>query len=390
MIQRVADNTSPKGDDGDKQRLLSYAGNLKLACWGRSKAPLLRFMEACHAHCEDVFRPTLKVYVQRHRTDQWQLASFRSLRQLSTISMDSQVRDGLLKDINSFHGPYTLQWYRNRGIPHRRGYLFWGEPGTGKTSLAMALASYFELPLYLIDPTSIDNAELWAMFDKLPQKCFVLIEDIDSAGISREHMRQEQPEYSWRPSISLSGLLNAIDGPVSQEGRILIMTSNNPEHLDKALIRPGRVDKVIYMGYCPRLTASSLFSRIMGDSDDAEGGAVEGALAKLADDFSQEIPLDKISPAEVQGFLLEHTNEPAEAIRLAAEWAAGVIAERGRSEKMEQEAQKASEERRAARVKTEDLVDAMGQMMLQNKKMVSAPSWLGAAGSKLKTVVRGK
>merc|ERR1711976_778216 len=50
-------------------------------------------------------------------------------------------------------------------------------------------------------------------------------------------------------ALSLSGLLNVLDGVVDTPGRLVIMTSNHPEMLDPALIRPGRVDKKLMLGY---------------------------------------------------------------------------------------------------------------------------------------------
>ncbi|CAN0389181.1 unnamed protein product, partial [Ectocarpus sp. 13 AM-2016] len=47
----------------------------------------------------------------------------------------------------------------------------------------------------------------------------------------------------------VQGLLNVLDGVVDTPGRIVIMTTNHPESLDAALIRPGRIDKKIYLGY---------------------------------------------------------------------------------------------------------------------------------------------
>lgn len=54
---------------------------------------------------------------------------------------------------------------------------------------------------------------------------------------------------NWRPSFVMQGLLNVLDGVVDTPGRIVIMTTNHPETLDAALIRPGRIDKKIYLGY---------------------------------------------------------------------------------------------------------------------------------------------
>lgn len=136
-------------------------------------------------------------------------------------------------------------FYTECGIPYRRGYLFYGPPGTGKSSLSAAIAGHLKCDLYMINLSSNDvsDGKLQSLFLALPRKCVVLIEDIDSAGIDREQPRNQQAPPPLTPGaihpahmalmtpspaksrVTLSGLLNAIDGNASQEGRLLIMVS---------------------------------------------------------------------------------------------------------------------------------------------------------------------
>lgn len=76
-------------------------------------------------------------------------------------------------------------------------------------------------------------------------------------GWEEEPEREEKEEslIPARDKLNLSGLLNVIDGVVDSPGRVLVMTSNHPEKLDPALIRPGRINKRLHLGY---VTAETL------------------------------------------------------------------------------------------------------------------------------------
>jgi chaperone BCS1 len=223
-------------------------------------------------------------------------------------------------------------------VPYRRGYLFYGPPGTGKTSMCLALAGHFKLELYTLSGTGVKDDELGKMFAALPPKCLILLEDIDSAGITRERMGEPKKKaHAARSGITLSGLLNAFDGTTSQEGRVLVLTSNTPDTLDRALVRPGRIDRQVYFGPVSRACARNIFLRMFA-SDAGKGAGSKGAdaadqhpvwraqpgvgeheLSALADRFAEQVPEARVSPAELQGFLLDH-KRPAEAVERVGGW----------------------------------------------------------------------
>jgi chaperone BCS1 len=94
-----------------------------------------------------------------------------------------------------------------------------------------------------------------------------------------------------RNMVTLSGLLNAIDGNASQEGRLLIMTSNNPDALDSALTRPGRIDKQIYFGNMSRSAGKSIFKRLIGRSALAHDAAFTmDQIEQWAVEFADKVP----------------------------------------------------------------------------------------------------
>lgn len=282
---------------------------LMLSCFGRSPEPIKQLLQHAkeqyytdhHAHTI-VKRPApqnMRRYGGRHN---WLQVSNRPVRPMKTVVLDAKQKVQVLADMNEYLHPATPRWYANRGIPLRRGYLFYGPPGTGKTSLSFALAGVFGLDIYVIslqEPT-LTEEDLSALFNSLPRRCVVLLEDIDSAGIARapdsstdkdpaedETNEKEgkkkngktESKEDWKVSdlarelkkqgnenekkgISLSGLLNAIDGVASHEGRVLIMTTNKPEALDEALIRPGRVDLQVGFSNATQEQAKELFVRM--------------------------------------------------------------------------------------------------------------------------------
>ena len=144
-----------------------------------------------------------------------------------------------------------MQWYADRGIPFRRGYLLYGVPGSGKSSLIHAIAGELMLDIYVVSLSSswINDSTLTTLMGRVPARCIVLLEDLDAAftrstsrdvnatgnpegkseekaaeqttsGSSSRRTRQKE-QMSDVNTLTLSGLLNALDGVAASEGRLL-------------------------------------------------------------------------------------------------------------------------------------------------------------------------
>lgn len=170
----------------------------------------------------------------------WQCLGRRRMRSLKSVILPAGMTDALIEDAKEFLG--AEEWYRERGIPWHHGYLFHGVPGSGKTSLAAALAGELNLDLYLLNigGTGMNDEKLSSLMADIRSGSMIVMEDIDCTVPERE----AQPNR-----VTLSGLLNCLDGIMSREGCMIVMTTNHRHTLDEALLRPGRVDMDLEFGY---------------------------------------------------------------------------------------------------------------------------------------------
>ncbi|KAJ5775549.1 uncharacterized protein N7511_000560 [Penicillium nucicola] len=278
----------------------------------------------------------------------WALSSSKPPRPLSTLALAPDTKSEILADIESFLSPKTKAWYTSCGIPYRRGYLFHGPPGTGKSSMCFVIAGLLCLDIYTIslNKSKVDEDSLSKLFQDLPSRCIILLEDVDNAGIVqpiREVSESDQvtgfseDRNAVHSGVSLSALLNCLDGVGAQEGRILIMTTNHPNKLDAALTRPGRVDKKYYFGCADKIGVNSIFSLVYTPFIDGESAGFTSSLpAKKLDrparamsnqsirdlsvKFAELVPDDQFTAAEIQSYLLDFKDDPDMAVKKAAEW----------------------------------------------------------------------
>jgi chaperone BCS1 len=382
--------------DQNSALMVSEREELSIKCFGRNPTVIKKLL--LEARDQYMSKDDKKTLIYRGTSSNatsdptWQRCMSRSSRPFSTVILNEKVKKDLIDDVSDYLNPETRRWYSNRGIPYRRGYLLYGPPGTGKSSLSLALAGFFQMRIYIVSLSSIMASEenLSTLFAELPRRCVVLLEDIDSAGLT--HTREEDggaestavgvapppaPSSNSKSSgtpvltnrLSLSGLLNILDGVASQEGRVLIMTTNHLEKLDKALIRPGRVDMVVKFGLADADMTAAIFRAIYapydGEVKPGQGAfeAIETAaetakrqaqerqdetsrVNKLAEKFSANVPEHEFSPAEIQGLLLRHKRDPEAAIANIDEWVVQTRKDKKQKEIDDAEKRRKDEEKR--------------------------------------------
>ena len=153
---------------------------------------------------------------------------------LDLLSLSPELKM-VIEEIRFWH--VEKAWYEERGIPWRRGYLFHGGPGTGKTSLAGALAEDRARPVYVFYLACMQNAEFIMYWQQMLSStpCLALIEDIDAVFHGRENVTNQYRSGG----LTFDCLLNCLDGVERPDGLLTIVTTNQIEHLDPALGRPA-------------------------------------------------------------------------------------------------------------------------------------------------------
>ena len=294
--------------------------------------------------------------------------SYRSSRSYEEYRFDSgktfdnvffPQKEAILKRLDFF--TKNRDWYRKRGIPHTIGFMFYGEPGCGKTSTIKAIANYTKRHIVSIPLSKITSCkELLGIFynsrvnDKhipLHKRLYVL-EDIDCDDLKHivaerrnknlesqdvgscsedekdtrdqiaaqlllaKHLMKNKNEDGNKKGgtfdlmmtnkLTLAGILEVLDGVMEMDGRMLVMTTNYPERLDEALIRPGRIDMKINFAKCTKECLIQMYEHFYEDTHTS---------GLWPHEFSKDrLPGDRWTPAEAAQILLGQSDNPHQAL----------------------------------------------------------------------------
>lgn len=266
----------------------------KLVFWCRTAAGI----DALRNKMEELVvakkRDGRKLQVYSYSSYGWN-GSDMLFRDIDAVVMADGKKETVINDIETFLD--NESHYARIGIPWHRGYMFYGPPGNGKTSLALALANKFKMSLYNLPLSGVtDDKQLADAISDISPNSILLLEDIDvfSKAIGREQADS---------GPTLAGLLNALDGVATPHGLLTIMTSNFPDVLDSALTRPGRIDLRVEFNRPTPVQIKTAFCNVYGETLDTEPRHFE-SMAELSNIFKVHMNDAESARLEIKGLTL--------------------------------------------------------------------------------------
>ena len=251
----------------------------------------------------------------------WDSQPFKHPATFDTLALDIKLKQAVMQKLNTFSE--DADFYSQTGRAHKMGFFLFGPPGTGKTTFIAAVANYMHYSIYDLDLTGVNsNLDLRALLTQISDRAVVVIEDIDTVELPNRasappiqeaggppEMRggKRGREEDARSKLTLGGVLNFADGIRSSCGseRIFIFTTNHPERLDPALIRPGRMDMHIELSYCTFEVFKSLCRTYLGVQEHPMLSHLQPLLT----------PSTKVAPADVTAILDADRRDPDKALQ---------------------------------------------------------------------------
>jgi SpoVK/Ycf46/Vps4 family AAA+-type ATPase len=267
--------------------------------------------------------PTTHLIYSKHR--------FHTTRTFDNVFFEQRTK--VRKHVDFFLN--RKDWYEKKGIPYTLGFMFHGPPGTGKTSSIKAIANagrrhiiniqlsevktkqqlqhlFFNDEIHVYNGTNLERYTI-----PVSERLYV-IEDIDAMGdavlkrewkkpvaVKKDDLEPFMHKEEEKDALDLSFLLNLLDGTLEANGRILIITTNFPERIDRALIRPGRIDMIVHFQKCTLAVLNEMVASFYDKQVVLEDANLDG----------------KWTPAEVNQILFRNFEDPDAGIKELVELA---------------------------------------------------------------------
>jgi hypothetical protein len=256
----------------------SRPSDIRFSCRSsKAREALIAFMKEV-ARKEAMAEKHPKLYTTGSWGD-WDQCGDLALKPLNSVVLAGTQLEDVVADMKLFFD--SEDSYAARGISWHRGYLFYGPPGTGKSSLALALANHFKCDLYSLSLNDLTkDSHLVGHVNNMDPGSILVLEDIDVQAAPTNH---EDAGKKRETKVTLSSLLNVLDGITSPHGIITILTTNHIEKLDESLLRKGRIDVRYELSYLTQDQLHRLYAKMCGVTVFDVFPSVEGLKITPAD-----------------------------------------------------------------------------------------------------------
>ena len=254
-----------------KEVTIEYVKNCDIEPTSISKSKTIEFIESLFIIANTEYNELKKIKYSKDNiiistldSFWWEEIQEVPGRDIDTIILDKELKNNIKTSINKYNDESVISMFKSLGITNKLNIILEGLPGTGKSSLCIAIATMLHQNIATIDFNQPDLSDLKFIkaLRKFPDNSICLLEDFDALFINREKTNNSK--------VSFTCILNFLDGAYSRNNLVTILTTNHINKIDKAILRPMRTDYIFTFNYCSKYQCKIMYGNLFPDLADKD------------------------------------------------------------------------------------------------------------------------